>query len=203
MQLFRVKEEAGVVVGPSVLRLHQRDGRLVSVFGDWQSDPELKRCRPMLAELFAPLDQDTGAADEPDDASFQSSFSGSFKYGAIAKKQLQAPPAQGGLAGRRGSNARRGSVGGRRGSITRTSRESDGGYAAAPGASEADSEVDGEIFLDVIRKLRPLGKDEKDGDDELMALSEEFVSGGDASFTRAYRERMPGWMANMAQRARG
>ena len=33
MQLFGVEEKAGVVVGPSVLRLDQRDGGLVAVFG--------------------------------------------------------------------------------------------------------------------------------------------------------------------------
>ena len=150
--------------------------RLVSVFGDWQSDFELRRCQPMLAELFAPLDQETGSAEE-DDASF-ASYSGSFKYSAISK-----PVADG---------ARRSSL-----AVTR------GSLAAVGKQAGADDTVDGKVFLDVIRKLRPLGKDEKDGDAELMALAEEFASGGDPSVTWAIRERMPDWMAAMAQRVAG
>lgn len=159
--------------------------RIVAIFGDYQIDHEMRRCAAQLTKLFEVLDTETtggndggGGGGDGDAGSFKSADGNSFT-----------------------SSSYNGSF-----KYSALKRSVLSAAGAVPSAAAANAhgtllqETGCDAFVEFIQKLRPLGPDEREGDAELMALSEQFVFTTNTANLRS-RERVPAWMAAMARRA--
>ena len=151
--------------------------RLVSVFGDYQSDPEMRRCKEVLSQLFGALDAPSAGGhggrhrnrNHDDDESF-SDAEGSFKSSG-------------------GPSFNKAGGGG-------------GSFKSRGGGSHGEGgEVDMSEFEELVRRLRPLDKDEREGDAELMALSADVLGSHAEHAVGNPRDRAPAWLTAMATTA--
>ena len=195
--------------------------RLVSTFGDYQVDEEMRRCRGDLGQLFRVLDSEGGAAEGSGDEA--AAAADAFLGGGDDISKLNAPELHGLLVmlmGRRDAPplqhptipsailaqqhalaARvRGAMGDAPLGLVDEAMHTIGEKIRLKQqkADEAAGivKIGLSMFEQFIKQLRPLAPGEREGDEELLALTKEFGAAQAAAATRASAEaqRRPAWM---------